>query len=93
MNHKWPSRAKLSEILRFDRALCCPPYKPPVGTVENPWVTWERPATKDLVRGVVMLANGKPADKQLAWVGGFCQEEGGSGRRMDCAEGRCGQPS
>ncbi|KAK3363725.1 hypothetical protein B0T25DRAFT_627802 [Lasiosphaeria hispida] len=30
---------------------------------QNPWAaTWERPATKHLVPGVVMLANGKPAD-------------------------------
>ena len=70
MNHKWPCRAKLNEILTFDRALCCPPYRPPVGTAENPWVTWERPATKDLVPGVVMLANGKSRLKSssLGWV-------------------------
>ena len=64
MSQGWPCRAKLSEILKFDRALCCPPYKPPpvkTELAENPWVTWERPATKDLVPGVVMLANGKKA--------------------------------
>ncbi|KAK4443456.1 hypothetical protein QBC34DRAFT_310923 [Podospora aff. communis PSN243] len=64
---QWPSRAKVQEALRYDRAVCYPPYNQYVrsrGTTESPWVSWERPATKDLVPGVAMLANGKPAGKQ-----------------------------